>query len=427
METSINSMHDLVEKMGQAAKAASARMGATTTKARNDALYALAALIREKKADIVAANAKDLERAKTNNYPAAFIDRLTLTDPIIETMALGCEQIAALPDPIGEITERRHQASGIDVARMRVPLGVLAIIFESRPNVTIDAAALSIKSGNAAILRGGKEALESNVMLGGLVKAALLKAGLPEDAIQVVATADHDFVGELIKATQYIDVLIPRGGKKLISRLEADSRIPMLKHLDGICHTYVDKDADIAMAVSVTDNAKTQRYAPCNATETLLVHHDVAETFLPLMGKIFQDKGVEMRVTREVAAIFDKAGISHVPATDSDWKTEYNAPIISIKTVDSLDEAIDFINTNGSKHTDAIITENEGSAARFLREVDSGSVMHNCSTRLADGFVYGLGAEIGISTGKLHARGPVGLEGLTSQKFVVFGHGEGRH
>ncbi len=427
MENSINSMHELVENMGKAAKAASARMGATTTKERNDALLTLATLIREKKADIVKANAKDLERAKENNYPAAFIDRLTLTDSIIETMALGCEQIAALPDPIGEITERRHQASGIDVARMRVPLGVLAIIFESRPNVTVDAAALSIKSGNAAILRGGKEALESNVMLGSLVKAALLKTGLPEDAIQVVATADHDFVGELIKATQYIDVLIPRGGKKLISRLEADSRIPMLKHLDGICHTYVDKDADIAMAVSVTDNAKTQRYAPCNATETLLVHRDVAESFLPLIGKIFQDKAVQMRVTPEVGAIFDKTGIPHVPASEIDWRTEYNAPIISIKTVDSLGEAIDFINRYGSKHTDAIITENQESARRFLREVDSGSVMHNCSTRLADGFVYGLGAEIGISTGKLHARGPVGLEGLTSQKFVVFGHGEGRH
>lgn len=427
MEKTMNSMHELVEKMGRAAKAASTRMGATTTKARNDALIALASLIREKKNAIVQANAKDLERAKANNYPAAFIDRLTLTDPVIETMALGSEQVAALPDPIGAITERRHQASGIDVARMRVPLGVLAIIFESRPNVTIDAAALSIKSGNAAILRGGKEALESNIMLGSLVHTALAKAGLPKDAIQVVATADHDFVGELITATQYIDVLIPRGGKKLISRLEADSRIPMLKHLDGICHTYVDKDADIAMAVSVTNNAKTQRYAPCNATETLLVHKDVAKDFLPKIGKIFQEKGVEMRVTPEIGAILDQEKIPHVPATETDWKTEYNAPIISIKTVASLDEAIDFINTNGSKHTDAIITENEESASRFLREVDSGSVMHNCSTRLADGFVYGLGAEIGISTGKLHARGPVGLEGLTSQKFVVFGHGEGRH
>ena len=427
MQEQSNAMRELVRSMGEAARKASAKIGASSLEKRNAALLELARLIREKKPQIEEANKKDLARARENSYPAAFIDRLTLTDAIIESMASGVEAIAKLPDPVGEITEKRRQTCGIDIARMRVPLGVLAIIFESRPNVTIDAAALSIKSANAAILRGGKEAFESNRLLGSLVQAALAKADLPKEAIQVVGTTDHAFVGELIRATEYIDVLIPRGGKKLISRLESESRIPMIKHLDGICHTYVDKDADIAMAVSVTDNAKTQRYAPCNATETLLVHEAVAEAFLPLIGKIFSEKGVEMRVTERVGAILDKANLPHVPATETDWKTEYNAPIISIATVASLDEAIDFINTNGSKHTDAIITENAESAARFLREVDSGSVMHNCSTRLADGFVYGLGAEIGISTGKLHARGPVGLEGLTSLKYVVYGHGEGRH
>lgn len=420
-------MHSLVCAMGKAAKKASSRIGASSLLSRNTALLALARLIRENKTAIYEANAKDIARAEENAYPPAFVDRLKLTDSVLETMALGCEQIAALADPIGEITQRRHQPTGIDVARMRVPLGVLAIIFESRPNVTIDASALTIKSGNAAILRGGKEALESNQVLGSLVRRALKEAQLPQDTIQVVDTPDHDFVGELIRATQYIDVLIPRGGKNLIARLERDSRIPMIKHLDGICHTYVDKDADLDMAVCLTDNAKTQRYAPCNATETLLVHEAIARQFLPRIGKIFAEKHVEMRVSEAVAAILSDCSLPWVAATEADWKTEYNAPIISIATVTSLTEAIDFINENGSKHTDAIITDNPERAARFLREVDSGSVMHNCSTRLADGFIYGLGAEIGISNGKLHARGPVGLEGLTSLKFVVFGHGEGRH
>lgn len=422
-----SAMHSLVCAMGKAAKKASSRIGASSLLSRNTALLALARLIRENKTAIYEANAKDIARAEENAYPPAFVDRLKLTDSVLETMALGCEQIAALADPIGEITQRRHQPTGIDVARMRVPLGVLAIIFESRPNVTIDASALTIKSGNAAILRGGKEALESNQVLGSLVRRALKEAQLPQDTIQVVDTPDHDFVGELIRATQYIDVLIPRGGKNLIARLERDSRIPMIKHLDGICHTYVDKDADLDMAVCLTDNAKTQRYAPCNATETLLVHEAIARQFLPRIGKIFAEKHVEMRVSEAVAAILSDCSLPWVAATEADWKTEYNAPIISIATVTSLTEAIDFINENGSKHTDAIITDNPERAARFLREVDSGSVMHNCSTRLADGFIYGLGAEIGISNGKLHARGPVGLEGLTSLKFVVFGHGEGRH
>ena len=420
-------MRELVRTMGQEAKRASLQIGASRTDARNKALRLLAEKIRTRKNEIFAANEEDLKRAAAHDYPAAFIDRLRLTPAIVETMALGCEQIAALPDPIGEVTQINHRPSGIDVARMRVPLGVVAIIFESRPNVTIDASALTTKSGNAAILRGGKEALESNRVLGQIVQQALHEAGLPEKAVQVVDTPDHDFVGELITCPEYIDVLIPRGGKNLISRLEKEARIPMIKHLDGICHTYVDKDADLAMAVSVTDNAKTQRYAPCNATETLLVHEAVADAFLPQIGKIFADKGVQMRVTEPVRAVLKKAKLPCVPATASDWDTEYNAPIISIATVKSLSEAIDFINRHGSKHTDAIITNNPASAARFLREVDSGSVMHNCSTRLADGFIYGLGAEIGISTGKLHARGPVGLEGLTSLKFVVYGHGEGRH
>lgn len=422
-----SAMRELVRTMGQAAKQASLQIGASSTDARNKALRLLADKIRTRKDEIFKANELDLKKAAEHDYPAAFIDRLRLTPTIVETMALGCEQIADLPDPIGQVTEKHHRPSGIDVARMRVPLGVIAIIFESRPNVTIDASALTLKSGNAAILRGGKEALDSNRMLGGLVQEALSEAGLPQNAVQVVGTSDRDFVGELITSPEYIDVLIPRGGKKLISRLEKESRIPMIKHLDGICHTYVDKDANLAMALSVTDNAKTQRYAPCNATETLLVHEAVAEAFLPKIGKIFADKGVQMRVTEAVRDILTQANLPSIPATDQDWDTEYNAPIISIATVKSLTEAIDFINHHGSKHTDAIITDNPESAARFLREVDSGSVMHNCSTRLADGFVYGLGAEIGISTGKLHARGPVGLEGLTSLKFVVYGHGEGRH
>ncbi len=422
-----SAMRELVRTMGQAAKQASLQIGASSTDARNKALRLLADKIRTRKDEIFKANELDLKKAAEHDYPAAFIDRLRLTPTIVETMALGCEQIADLPDPIGQVTEKHHRPSGIDVARMRVPLGVIAIIFESRPNVTIDASALTLKSGNAAILRGGKEALDSNRMLGGLVQEALSEAGLPQNAVQVVGTSDRDFVGELITSPEYIDVLIPRGGKKLISRLEKESRIPMIKHLDGICHTYVDKDANLAMALSVTDNAKTQRYAPCNATETLLVHEAVAEAFLPKIGKIFADKGVQMRVTEAVRDILAQANLPSIPATDQDWDTEYNAPIISIATVKSLTEAIDFINHHGSKHTDAIITDNPESAARFLREVDSGSVMHNCSTRLADGFVYGLGAEIGISTGKLHARGPVGLEGLTSLKFVVYGHGEGRH
>jgi len=420
-------INELAREMAKAAREASYRIGAAPTATKNSCLAALARLLRQEKALIYEANRLDLEQASREAYPQSFIDRLRLTDSILETMALGCEQIAALPDPIGEVLGRQVQESGIEVARMRVPLGVLAIIFESRPNVTIDAAALAIKSGNAAILRGGREALQSNRVLGQLVARALKEAQLPADTIQVVQTPDHDFVGSLIVQNDLIDVLIPRGGKKLIARLERDSRIPMLKHLEGICHTYVDRAADIEMAVRVTDNAKTQRYSPCNATETLLVHEQIATKFLPRIGRVLASKGVELRASASAGEILQAAGIAHVPATEADWHTEYNAPILAIALVESLQQAIDFINTNGSKHTDAIITEDKQAAARFLREVDSGSVMHNCSTRLADGFVYGLGAEIGISTGKLHARGPVGLEGLTSLKFVVFGHGEGRH
>ena len=338
----------------------------------------------------------------------------------------GARQTAALPDPVGEISEMRRRPSGIQVGRMRVPLGVLGIIYESRPNVTVDAACLAVKSGNACILRGGSEAFETNRILGELVQQALTEAGLPTEAVQIAPTTDRDFVGEMIRANKYVDVIIPRGGKGLIARLAAEATVPMIHHLDGICHTYVDKDADIDMAVSVTDNAKTQRYSPCNATETLLVHEAVADVFLPRIGRIFAEKNVEMRCDAKSKAVLEASGLSCVDADPSDWDTEYNAPIISIAVVKSLDEAIAFIEEHSSKHTDAIITNNLQASQRFLREVDSGSVMVNCSTRFADGFEYGLGAEIGISTGKLHARGPVGLEGLTSLKYVVIGNGEGR-
>ena len=420
-------MNALMEQTGKAAREASRILCAAPTASKNKALKILAELIREKEASIALANSMDVSAARSAGLAPAFIDRLAVTPKIIETMALGCEQIAELPDPVGSIEDVRPQASGIMVGRMRVPLGVLGIIYEARPNVTIDAAALAIKSGNAAILRGGSEAIRTNAALGLLVARSLKEAGLPERAIQVAPTADRAFVGELIRARKYVDVIIPRGGKGLIARLEQESQIPMIHHLDGICHTYVDASADIGMAVSVADNAKTQRYAPCNATETLLVHISAAAEFLPRIGAIYAEKGVEMRCDGRALALLSGAGFKALRAQPEDWDTEYNAPIISIAVVDSLSEAIEFINTHGSHHTDAIITRDLQAQNRFLREVDSGSVMVNCSTRLADGFVYGLGAEIGISTGKLHARGPVGLEGLTSLKYIVLGHGEGRH
>lgn len=420
------SVSELMIETGQKARAASRRMAAASTADKNKALLRLAELLEAKKEDIFAANEQDLVRAKKNGLKESFVDRLRVTEKVLRLMAEGARQTAALPDPVGEISEMRRRPSGIQVGRMRVPLGVLGIIYESRPNVTVDAACLAVKSGNACILRGGSEAFETNRILGELVQQALTETGLPTEAVQIAPTTDRDFVGEMIRANKYVDVIIPRGGKGLIARLAAEATVPMIHHLDGICHTYVDKDADIDMAVSVTDNAKTQRYSPCNATETLLVHEAVADVFLPRIGRIFAEKNVEMRCDAKSKAVLEASGLSCVDADPSDWDTEYNAPIISIAVVKSLDEAIAFIEEHSSKHTDAIITNNLQTSQRFLREVDSGSVMVNCSTRFADGFEYGLGAEIGISTGKLHARGPVGLEGLTSLKYVVIGNGEGR-
>lgn len=421
------SVSELMIEAGQKARAASRRMAAASTADKNKALLRLAELLEAKKEAIFAANEQDLVRAKNNGLKESFVDRLRVTEKVLRLMAEGARQTAALPDPVGEISEMRRRPSGIQVGRMRVPLGVLGIIYESRPNVTVDAACLAVKSGNACILRGGSEAFDTNRILGELVQQAMTETGLPTEAVQIAPTTDRDFVGEMIRANKYVDVIIPRGGKGLIARLAAEATVPMIHHLDGICHTYVDKDADIDMAVSVTDNAKTQRYSPCNATETLLVHEAVADVFLPRIGRIFAEKNVEMRCDAKSKAVLEASGLSCVDADPSDWDTEYNAPIISIAVVKSLDEAIAFIEEHSSKHTDAIITNNLQASQRFLREVDSGSVMVNCSTRFADGFEYGLGAEIGISTGKLHARGPVGLEGLTSLKYVVIGNGEGRH
>lgn len=420
------SVSQLMLEAGQKARAASRRMAAASTAEKNKALLCLADLLEAKGPEIFEANKRDLAKALENGLKESFVDRLRVTEKVLQLMAEGARQTAALPDPVGEISEMRRRPSGIQVGRMRVPLGVLGIIYESRPNVTVDAACLAVKSGNACILRGGSEAFETNRILGELVQQALTETGLPTEAVQIAPTTDRDFVGEMIRANKYIDVIIPRGGKGLISRLAAEATVPMIHHLDGICHTYVDKDADIDMAVSVTDNAKTQRYSPCNATETLLVHEAVADAFLPRIGKIFAEKNVEMRCDSKSKAVLEAAGLPCIDAEPSDWDTEYNAPIISIAVVESLDEAIAFIEEHSSKHTDAIITNNLQASQRFLREVDSGSVMVNCSTRFADGFEYGLGAEIGISTGKLHARGPVGLEGLTSLKYVVIGNGEGR-
>jgi glutamate-5-semialdehyde dehydrogenase len=416
---------EMMQSIGQAARVASRAMARASTEQKNQALLHIARLVREQSARILETNAVDVDRAKKGGHDAAFIDRLTMTAKTVESMAFGLEQITTLEDSIGKIGPLKRQASGIELAQMRVPLGVIGIIYESRPNVTIDAAALCLKSGNAVILRGGSEAIDSNTLLAGLIQQGLAAANLPADAVQVVTTTDRAAVGAMITMTEYIDVIVPRGGKSLIARLMADARVPMIKHLDGICHTYIDRDADLDLAVTVCDNAKTQRYAPCNAMETLLVHEAVASTVLPRLCKIYQDKGVELRVDKKTRATLELTGFQKlVDATDEDWKTEYLAPILSIKTVGSLDEAMDHIERYGSKHTDAIITTNTAAADRFLREVDSASVMVNTSTRFADGFEYGLGAEIGISNDKLHARGPVGLDGLTSLKYIVMGHGE---
>jgi glutamate-5-semialdehyde dehydrogenase len=418
-------IQEMMQDIGKRARSASRAMARASSEQKNQALLHIAKLIRQKVGDIEKVNLQDVERAKVNGQDAAFVDRLMMTPKTIETMALGLEQIVSLDDPIGKITAFQKQASGIEIGQMRVPLGVIGIIYESRPNVTIDAAALCLKSGNAVILRGGSEAIDSNTLLAEIIQEGLAAANLPKDAVQVVATTDRSAVGEMITMTQYIDVIVPRGGKSLIARLMAEARVPMIKHLDGICHTYIDADADIAMAVKVCDNAKTQRYAPCNAMETLLVNKAVGQKVLPTLCKIYQDKGVELRVDGLTRKTLEENGFkSLVDATEEDWQTEYLAPILSIKTVADIDEAMSHIERYGSKHTDAIITNNKAQADRFLREVDSASVMVNTSTRFADGFEYGLGAEIGISNDKLHARGPVGLNGLTSLKYIVMGHGE---
>ena len=414
--------------MGAAARAASRVMAAASTAARNAALMALATRLRRETSALQVANAKDIAAALAAGLAAPLVDRLKLTPQIIDTVAEGCEQLAAMPDPVGEISAVQRRPSGISVGRMRVPLGVFGMIYESRPNVTIEAASLAIKSGNAAILRGGSEAIHSNLALAQVVQAALADAGLPPDAVQLVATTDRAAVGHLIAMPEFVDVIIPRGGKGLIARISAEAKVPVIKHLDGNCHIYVDAEVELELAVSVTDNAKTQKFSPCNAAESLLVHRDAAVAFLPKIGAVFAAKGVEMRCGPRAKAILAAvSGARLVDATEADWSEEYLAPIISIKLVDSLDEAIARINRYGSHHTDAILTTNHANAMRFLREVDSASVMVNASTRFADGFEFGLGAEIGISTDKFHARGPVGLEGLTSLKWIVLGDGQIRH
>ena len=413
----------LMARMGQAARAAAATLAAAPSAAKDAALLALARRLREALAPLQAANARDLQHARSAGLAEPLVDRLKLDAQTLQTVALGCEQIAAMPDPIGEITGLKRRPSGISVGQMRVPLGVFGMIYESRPNVTIEAASLAIKSGNACILRGGSEAVHTNQALMQLVQAALHEAGLPTTAVQLVPTTDRAAVGCLITMPEYVDVIIPRGGKGLIERISREARVPVIKHLDGNCHTYVDAEVDLELAVTVTDNAKTQKYSPCNATESLLVHAAQAAAFLPRIGDVFVAKGVEMRCCARAAALLGPRAKVH-RASEADWGCEYLAPVISIKLVDSLDEAIAHINRHGSHHTDAILTTNHVHAMRFLREVDSASVMVNASTRFADGFEYGLGAEIGISTDKLHARGPVGLEGLTSMKWVVLGQGE---
>jgi len=409
-----------VRGLGLAARAAARLLARADTATKNRALAAMAAEIRAQRELLLAANRGDVAQAKKDGRDAAFVDRLTLTAKLVEQMAEGLEQVAQLPDPVGQLSDRVQRPTGIEVARMRVPIGVIGIIYESRPNVTADAAGLCVKAGNACILRGGSEALHSNQAIAACVRAGLRAAGLPEAAVQMVEVADRAAVGELITLHEFVDIIVPRGGKELIARLMRESRIPMLKHLDGVCHVYVDDRADPAMAVRIADNAKTQRYGTCNTMETLLVAQAIAPKVLPEIGRIFRAKQVEMRADDAARKLLPDAR----PATEEDYATEWLAPIVSIRVVPGLDEAIEHIAKYGSQHTDAIVTQDEARAQRFLREVDSSSVLVNASTRFADGYEFGLGAEIGISTDKLHARGPVGLEGLTTQKFVVLGHGE---
>jgi glutamate-5-semialdehyde dehydrogenase len=443
--TQSTTITEYTQALGSQAKVASALMARASAATKVVALRSLARLLRENVEALQVDNAKDIERAVANGLAAPMVDRLRLTPKVLETCALGCEQLAGMADVIGEIIGMKQQPSGIRVGQMRVPIGVFGMIFESRPNVTIEAASLSIKSGNACILRGGSEAIDSNKALAKLVQLALAEAGLPEHAVQLVQTTDREVVGQLIAMPQYVDVIIPRGGKGLIERISAGAKVPVIKHLDGNCHVYVDDPCDLEMAIKVADNAKTNKYSPCNAAESLLVARGVTEQFLPRIGAVYAAKGVEMRCDPLALAILQgnmplapvdsaQAAINSgaigapklVLAQESDWYEEYLAPIISIKVVEGLDEAIAHINRYSSHHTDAILTRDHMHAQRFLREVDSSSVMVNTSTRFADGFEYGLGAEIGISTDKFHARGPVGIEGLTSLKYVVLGEGEVR-
>ena len=415
----MNSSHYMTN-LGEAARHASKTIASADTQTKDKALVAIADELVAKQSDILDANAKDIKEAQKKGLADALIDRLTLTSETVENMAKGIVQISELPDPVGEISDMRPRPSGIKVGKMRVPIGVIGMIYESRPNVTADAAGLCLKSGNAVILRGGSESFNSNQIIGQCISTALKTTNLPQGIVQVVKTTDRDAVGQLVTLKDYVDVIIPRGGKGLVERVAKESLIPVIKHLDGVCHVYVDNDADLQKALSIADNAKTQRYGTCNTMETLLIHESIAPTFLPEIGKILSEKNIEIRA--------DDASRIHLlnalNAEESDWYEEYLAPILAIKTVSGLDEAIQHISKYGSQHTDAIVTENESAASRFIREVDSSSVMINASTRFADGFEYGLGAEIGISTNKLHARGPVGLDGLTNLKWVVFGNGE---
>ena len=406
--------------LGETARKASRVIAAADTQTKDAALIAIAGELIAKQSDILAANQIDVQEAIQNGLTDALIDRLTLSSETIANMADGLIQISKLPDPIGEISNLQPRPSGIKVGKMRVPIGVVGIIYESRPNVTADAAGLCLKSGNAVILRGGSESINSNQAIGKCLSAGLKASGLPQGIVQVIETTDRNVVGQLITMKEYIDVIIPRGGKGLIERITQEAQVPVIKHLDGVCHVYVDKDADLEKALDIADNAKTQRYGTCNTMETLLVHESVAEKFLPRIGDILFEKGVEIRGDKISQRLMPNA----IAATDADWYEEYLGPILAVRVVDNLEQAIEHIRTYGSQHTDSIVTENESNAMRFIREVDSSSVMINTSTRFADGFEYGLGAEIGISTNKLHARGPVGLEGLTNLKWVVFGNGE---
>ncbi len=412
-------IQDYMQQVGQRARAASRTMACADTNAKNDALQAVADALLDDEASLLAANRKDMELGRTMGLDAAMLDRLELTPQRIVAMAEGLQQVVALPDPVGQIAEMNYRPSGIQVGKMRVPLGVIGIIYESRPNVTADAAALCLKSGNAAILRGGSEALHSNQAIADCIRQGLQRAGLPADAVQVIETPDRAAVGELITMKEYVDVIVPRGGKSLIERISNEARVPVIKHLDGICHVYVDDQADLEKAINIAFNAKTHRYGVCNAMETLLVAEGVAEALLPELGAMYHEKGVELRGCPTTCRILPYAEA----ATLEDWDTEYLAPILAVRVVKDVDEAIEHIYRHSSGHTDAIVTEDLGRARRFLAEVDSSSVMVNASTRFADGFEYGLGAEIGISTDKIHARGPVGLEGLTSQKYIVIGDG----